>query len=235
MLMDALAQYLVSKRWQEVLVLAGPRPADEEMLAAFERSAKRFKIDVTDTRAFVLGTDPRQRGQNNVALLTRKGGYDVVFVADATGDFAKEVPYQVQKPRPVAGGAGLVADWWHWAWERHGAPQLNGRFQKRAKRPMTGYDWAAWVAVKAVVEALLRTRSTRFETLTEYIRGEKIVIDGFKGNRLNFRSWSGQLRQPIFITTGEWVVARTPLEGFLHATNNMDTLGVDERETACQG
>jgi len=35
MLMDALAQYLVAKKWQEVLVLAGPRPADARMLTAF--------------------------------------------------------------------------------------------------------------------------------------------------------------------------------------------------------
>ena len=233
MLMDALAQYLVMKKWQEVLVLAGPRPGDAQMLAAFERSAKRFKLELVDKRQFVLGSDPRKRGQNNVALLTGKADYDVVFVADATGDFAKEVPYQVLKPRPVAGGAGLVADWWHWGWDRHGAPQLNGRFQKRAKRLMTGYDWAGWMAVKAIVEALLRTQSTDFATLAEFIRGQAIVLDGFKGNRLSFRPWSGQLRQPLFVTTGEWVVARAPLEGFLHAKNDLDTLGVDERESLC--
>ncbi len=234
MLMDALAQYLVLKKWQEVLVLAGPRPSDAQMLAAFERSAKRFRIAIIDSRGFVLGTDPRKRGQNNVALLTGKGDYDVVFVADASGDFAKEVPYQVQKPRPVAGGGGLVADWWHWGWDRHGAPQLNGRFQKRAKRLMTGYDWAAWLAVKAIVEAIVRTQSTDFEALSDYIRGDQIVIDGFKGHRLNFRPWSGQLRQPVFVTTGEWVVARAPLDGFLHATNDLDTLGVDEQESECR-
>jgi len=187
-----------------------------------------------DTREFVLGSDPRKRGQNNVALLTGRADYDVVFVADASGDFAKEVPYQVSKPRPVAGGAGLVPDWWHWGWDRHGAPQLNGRFQKRAKRLMTGYDWAGWMAVKAIVEALLRTGSTDFATLAAFIRGQDIVLDGFKGNRLSFRPWSGQLRQPVFVTTGEWVVARAPLEGFLHAKNDLDTLGVDERENLCR-
>jgi ABC transporter substrate binding protein (PQQ-dependent alcohol dehydrogenase system) len=234
MLMDALAQYLVTKKWQDVLVLAGPRPADARMLAAFQRSSSRFKIELVDVREFVLGSDPRKRGQNNVALLTGKADYDVVFVADATGDFAREVPYQVLKPRPVTGGGGLVADWWHWGWERHGAPQLNGRFQKQTKRLMTGYDWAAWMAVKAIVEALLRTRSTDFATLDAFIRGPDIVLDGFKGNRLSFRPWSGQLRQPIFLTTGEWVVARAPLEGFLHAKNDLDTLGVDERESLCR-
>ena len=101
-----------------------------------------------------IGRDPRERAQNNVTLLTAGADYDVVVVVDADGEYAREVPYQVQKPRPVVGAAGLVPDWWHWAWERHGAPQLNNRFTKVAKRPMTGYDWSAWMAVKAMVDHL---------------------------------------------------------------------------------
>ena len=38
----------------------------------------------------------------------------------------------------------------------------------------------------------------------------------------------------LFVTTGEWVVARAPFDGFLHAKNDLDTLGVDERESACR-
>lgn len=37
----------------------------------------------------------------------------------------------------------LIAAAWHWSWERHGAPQLNQRFERRAKRRMQGADWAA--------------------------------------------------------------------------------------------
>ena len=33
---------------------------------------------------------------------------------------------------------------------------------------------------------------------------------------------------------GNWVVARAPLEGFLHATNNLETLGFDERDSGCR-
>jgi ABC transporter substrate binding protein (PQQ-dependent alcohol dehydrogenase system) len=60
-----------------------------------------------------------------------------------------------------------------------------------------------------------------------------LVLDGFKGYRLDFRPWDHQLRQPIFLTSLDWVVARAPLEGFLHETNNLDTLGLDEYETQC--
>ncbi len=234
MLMDALAQYLVLRKWRKVLALKGPTQNDAEYFKAFQRSAKKFGLKIVAVRPFILGRDPRQRNRNNVALLTAGEDYDVVFVADSDGEFARDVPYQIQRPRPVVGAAGLVPDWWHWAWERHGAPQLNRRFLKKAKRHMTGYDWSAWVAVKVVVEAVQRTGGADFHELVKYIRGDDLVVDGFSGYRLSFRPWNNQLRQPVFLTTPNWVVARAPLEGFLHAQNNLDTLGFDERETRCR-
>jgi ABC transporter substrate binding protein (PQQ-dependent alcohol dehydrogenase system) len=60
------------------------------------------------------------------------------------------------------------------------------------------------------------------------------VLDGFKGNRLNFRPWDNQLRQPLLLATHNWVVERAPLEGFLHQTNNLDALGFDKPESKCK-
>ncbi len=233
MLMDALAQYLVSQKWREVLVLAGETPADKTLKQDFLNSAKRFGLKIVDERVFTLGRDPRQRTQNNIALLTSKADYDVVFVADANGEFARYVPYQTLLPRPVVGSNGLVPDWWFWSWERHGAPQVNNRFVKYNQRLMTGYDWAAWLAVKILSEAILRTNSTDFKTLSDYIRSDEIVIDGVKGASQTFRAWNNQLRQPLFVTSGDAVVARLPLEGFLHPVNNLDTLGVEAKQSQC--
>jgi ABC transporter substrate binding protein (PQQ-dependent alcohol dehydrogenase system) len=233
MLSDALAQYLVSRKWREVLMLVGPTPEDAALAVSFERSARRFGLRINDRRPFVLGTDPRQRQQNNVALLTGGADYDVVFVADADGEFARSVPYQTLNPRPVVGSAGLAPLAWHWSWERHGAPQLNKRFKKQAGRHMTGYDWSAWLAVKSIVEAVMRTERTDFQTLVTYLRGTEIILDGFKGNRLSFRPWDNQLRQPVLLASDNWVAERAPIRGFLHRTNNLDTLGFDEQETRC--
>ena len=234
MMTDALAQYLISKKWREVLVLNGPRPEDGQLTEAFNRSAKRFGIKVVEQRPFVLSNDPREREKNNVALLTAGVDHDVVFVADTDGEFARAVPYQTVQPRPVVGSEGLAAAAWHWAWERHGAPQLEKRFQKKAKRPMRDQDWAAWMAVKGVVEAVLRTEGGDFAAVRDYLLGDEVVLDGFKGNRLNFRPWNRQLRQPVLLVTHNWVVDRAPLRGYLHATNNLDTLGFDERDTRCE-
>ena len=231
---DAIAQFLVFRKWRNVLLLQGPLDDDKLIGAAFENSARRLGLKIVAKKDFLLSNDPRQRELGNVGLLTAGADYDVVFVADSDGEFARSVPYDTVRPRPVVGAEGLVAEAWHWAWPRHGAPQLTGRFEKQAKRHMGSADWAAWIAVKAVVEAVVRTENAPFAKLVAYLGGEDITIDGFKGNRLYFRDWDRQLRQPILIATHNAVIERAPIQGFLHQTNNMDTLGFDRRDSQCK-
>lgn len=231
---DALAQFLVAKKWRQVLVLKGPEDEDAAFAAAFEVSARRFGVRITASRDFVLGNDPRQREKNNVSLMTAEGDYDAVFVADTEGEFGRYVPYQTYLPRPIIGTEGLIAEAWNWAWERHGAPQLNQRFENRAKRRMTSTDWAAWAAVKAVVEAAVRTKSTDFETVRAYLRSDQLTLDAYKGNPVSFRSWDNQLRQPILLRTHNAIIDRAPLQGFLHPRENMDTLGYDRGDKKCR-
>ncbi len=234
MLTDALTQYLKVRKWNEALLLHGASGEDLQLTAAFERSAKRYGVDIDEKRPFELSNDPRHRDQNNVALLTAGADYDVIFVADTHGEFARNVPYQSIKPQLVVGSEGLAPAAWHWAWERHGAPQLEKRFEKHAGRPMRDVDWAAWMAVKALAEAVQRTASTDFAKLREHLLSDAFILDGFKGKRSNFRPWDRQLRQPILLGTHNWVVERLPLDGFLHQTNNLDTLGFDERDSQCK-
>lgn len=234
MLSDALTQYLTVHKWGKALLLTGASPEDVQLTESFERSAKRYGVEIVEKRTFELSNDPRHRSQNNVALLTSEADYDVIFVADTDGEFARGVPYQSVKPQLVVGSEGLAAVAWHWAWERHGAPQLEKRFEKQAGRPMRDVDWAAWLAVKAIAEAVQRSASTDFAKLRDHLLSEDFILDGFKGKRLNFRPWDRQLRQPILLGTHNWVVERLPLEGFLHQTNNLDTLGFDERDSQCK-
>ena len=233
MLMDGLVQYLVEKGWRKVLVLEGPLAEDAELAAAFARSAAKFGARIVATKDFVLGNDPRQRDHNNIALLTASPAHDVVFLADWDGEFGRYVPFQTHRPRPVVGTEGLGAAPWHWTWERHGAPQLNQRFAKRAKREMEGADWAAWAALKAIVEALVRTRSTDHGELRAYLLSERLTLDAYKGVPASFRPWNNQLRQPILLHTHNAVIARAPRPGFLHPTDYLDTLGADRPESEC--
>jgi ABC transporter substrate binding protein (PQQ-dependent alcohol dehydrogenase system) len=185
-------------------------------------------------RPFVLGTDPRARDQNNIGLLTAGAGYDVVFVADDSGEFARFLPYQTLSPRLVIGSAGLTAETWHWAWDRDGGPNLSRRFRRMAKRPMRGEDWAAWIGVKAMIEAVMRTKSTDFATVAAHLKGSDFRVDGSKGQALSFRPWDNQLRQPIQLATRDAVIAQAPLPQFLHRSENLDTLGADQPDSACR-
>ncbi|MCW5715794.1 MAG: ABC transporter substrate-binding protein [Bauldia sp.] len=234
MLTDATLQYLVSRRWRNILVLQGPSAEDAALVEALRESAANFQGRIVDVRPFVPGNDPRNRDLSNVAVLTAAGNYDVVFVADADGEFAAQVPYNTNDPRPVVGAAGLVPVAWHWAWDRQGAPQLNARFEYFYGRRMGADDWAAWTAVRAVTQAVIRTASTEYETLLDYILGDQLSLDGVKAASMSVRPWDHQLRQPILLATGNAVVQRAPVEGFVHPTNNLDTLGVDAGQTACR-
>lgn len=231
---DAIVQYLVSKRWTDILVLQGPLADDAAIVQALQESARVFGANIVDVRPFVLSADPRRREENNVALVTEGANYDVVFVADSDGEFARNVPYETNSPRPVVGSAGLVAEAWHWAWERQGAPQVNARFEAANDRRMHRFDWAAWAAVRAVTQSVLRSESTGFEPVRDYLLGERMNLDGSKGNPMSVRPWDHQMRQGMLLAAGNVVVGLAPIEGFLHQTNDLDTLGVDAPRTACQ-
>lgn len=231
---DALAQYLAARNWRKLLLLQGPLPQDGLQAQALSRSAKRYGLKIVHARPFKLGTDPRERDLANTRLLTGDREHEVVAVADSTGEFARTLPYATQWPRPVAGSSGLMALAWHPQWERHGGPQLSRRFFRQAQRPMQGQDWSAWVAVKAVVAVLADDPKAGTAQQLKRLRSGSIHVDGVKGPRLSFRPWDGQLRQPLFLTHGDGVVGVAPLEGVLHPTEVLDTLGVDEKESACR-
>lgn len=233
MQMDALAQYLVSRKWNQVLVLAGALEADQLIAGAFEQSAKKYGLKIIEKRPFVLSNDPRERDKNNVALLSG-GDQDVIFIADSQGEFARAVPYQTVRPNLLVGSEGLAPVAWHWAWERHGAPQLEKRFEKKNDRPMGSEDWAAWMAVKTIASAVQTSKSADFATLRPLITSQDNLLDNFKGTAGTFRHWDNQLRQPLLLATHNWVVERAPIKGFLHQKNNMDTLGFDERDSKCK-
>ncbi len=234
MSMDALMQYLVSHKWQNMLVFEGPLPADAQRTDAFVRSAQKFGARIVARQKFKPGTDPRDREQNNPALLSAiRGDYDVVFVADDAFDFVRTVPYHTVRPRPVVGGIDLEPVAWHWTWEHNGAPQVNSRFDKKSGgRRMDSADWAAWIAVKMIVQSALRTRSTDFAKQRDFILGDA-GFDGDKGLPVGVRPWDHQLRQAVLLAAPYMVVASAPVEGFLHRINDLDTLGDDEPETPC--
>lgn len=232
---DALAQLLTARKWGRPLLLHGQAPADRLLLAAFQRAAKRFGVKPTAERAFRLSNDPRERDQGNVRLLTSDRDYDAVVVLDAGGEFAREVPYRAVLPRPVVGSNGLTAQAWSALYERHGAPQLSRRFAKAAGgRAMGSYDWAAWMAARVAAEVASSDPKGNAAQHAKALRQGTLAFDGYKGQRLSFRAWDGQLRQPLLLAHGNGIADIAPLEGFLHPKSALDTLGYDEPESGCK-
>jgi ABC transporter substrate binding protein (PQQ-dependent alcohol dehydrogenase system) len=231
---DALVQYLVSKKWRDYLVLKSEAPNDVTYAKAFENSAKKFGARIVADETFKAGTDPRERDKNDPALLSALSrDYDVTFVADEAFDFVRGVPYHTVRPRPVIGSIDLEPVAWHWTWEHNGAPQTNSRFEKRSGgRHMEGADWAAWIAVKMIVQSVLRTRSVDFKPQRDFILGDA-TFDGDKGLAVGVRPWDHQLRQAVLLAAPYAVVASAPIDGFLHKINVLDTLGDDEPESPC--
>jgi ABC transporter substrate binding protein (PQQ-dependent alcohol dehydrogenase system) len=235
MMADATAQFLTSHKWTRVLLLTSSAAADASRIAATRKAIKRYGIKVVADKTFKLSNDPRERDLGNVALLTAGIDADAVWVVDADGEFARDVPYRTNLPRPVVGSAGLVAEAWQTSWERHGAPQLSRRFKKLANRPMAGADWAAWIATKAIVDVAIKWPDGREHRRA--LRSADLVLDGFKGARLSFRSWDQQLRQPVFLAhggIGGGIAGVAPFDGFLHPSNNLDTLGANDKESPCR-
>ena len=234
MLTDALAQHLRAQRWTKILLLVGPSEADKQRAAAVRRSVAKFGLRIADERSFELTNDPRRRDRSNIALLTGGARYDVIWLVDDYGDFGRYMPYATYAARPVVGAEGLVPVAWHWTFERFGAPQLNQRFRRLAGRDMSSEDWAGWVAIRSIVDAIAQTGTAKRETVREMLASSELSVDLYKGVRGNFRDWSGQLRQPILLARHNAVIAVAPIDGFEHRYDTLDTLGQDRQESNCQ-
>jgi ABC transporter substrate binding protein (PQQ-dependent alcohol dehydrogenase system) len=99
---------------------------------------------------------------------------------------------------------------------------------------MTARDYAAWVAVRSVAEAAVRTKAVEPKAVLAYLRSPDFLLAAFKGQGMSFRPWDGQMRQPILIAGARLIASVSPQEGFLHPTTALDTLGTDKGESTCR-
>ena len=233
MLADALGQFLAARRWQRALLIPGPTEGDQAYAAALRRAAKRIGLKIVAEKPWTVDNDHRRRAQAEMPLFTQTAEYDVVLVADERGDFGEYVPYHTWYPRPVAGTQGLTPTGWHKTVETYGAAQLQKRFEEHAKRWMNDRDFAAWIAVRSIATAANKLRSSDAMAIRRLALSAELPLDGFKGRKLSFRDWNGQLRQPIPLVQPRALVTTSPQDGFLHPLTDLDSLGYDRPESRC--
>jgi len=231
---DALAQYMLKKRWNRWFLVTGNTAEDALYAQAIRRSAKRFGMKIIAEKKWLHTYDARRTAQSDIPVFTQVDDYDVLVVADEQGLFGEYISYRSWLPRPVIGTQGLVATAWHRTHEQWGAVQIQNRFKALANRYMQEQDYAAYLAARAIGEAVTRTRAVDAVSVKAYLLSDRFKLQGYKGKPLSFRSWNGQLRQPVLLAAPTSLVIAAPLEGFLHPTNELDTLGYDQPETHCQ-
>ena len=239
-LADGLAQYLMWKRWANWFLVVGTGDEDKKFAAALRRAANRFSATIVEEREFDAAPGARRTDtgyaqiQKQMPVFTQNvGDYDVLVVSDVRDVFGEYLQYRTWDARPVVGTQGLVPVAWHRSQEQWGATQMQNRFTAYAHRWMTERDYAAWLAVRSVSEATTRLNKTDYASVNAYIRGPEFGVAGFKGQKLTFRDWDGQLRQPVLLAGARTLVSVSPQEGFLHQFSELDTLGFDRPETTC--
>lgn len=231
---DALMQFLITKRWSDLVMITGQREGDMEFAEALRNSATKFGARIRAEKEWDMSSDMRRNiGQEFPVFTQDFPSHHVMLVADEAGDFGPFLEFNAWEPRPVAGSAGARPDAWSDRVEAYGAAQLQLRFKRLADRPMGAVDYAAWAAVRSVGEAVTRLNSNDATEIRDYILGDAFELAAFKGAAITYRDWNGQMRQPMPVATKTALVAMTPMPGFLHEVSTLDTLGRDRPETAC--
>jgi ABC transporter substrate binding protein (PQQ-dependent alcohol dehydrogenase system) len=241
MLADALAQYLVWKKWSKWMLLTGSHEKDALFAEALRHAATRFGAKIVEQREFKDNGGARRTDsgvteiQRQMPVATQGAPeHDVLVAADESEVFAGYLPYRTWDARPVVGSAGLVPTTWNASFDQWGAVQLQNRFTKTFQRSMTASDMQVWTAVRMVGEAAARTNSSDAGKMQAYIKSPEFSVAAFKGQKLTIRDWNLQLRQPILLFDGRNTVSVSPQEGFLHQSSALDTLGLDRPETKCK-
>ncbi|OUS32783.1 branched-chain amino acid ABC transporter substrate-binding protein [Thalassotalea sp. 42_200_T64] len=232
---DALAQWLLYRRLTKVLLISGKKPVDIAIATSFKRSAKRYGLKIIEEKYWRFDTDLRRSAQQEVPLFTQTSKeYDVVYVADNYKDFSQYIPFNTYLPRPVIGSAGLEALSWHRVIEQWGAAQLQTRFNKLTARYMNELDFNGYLAIRSIAQAVHKTHSNSAKVLANHLKSAGFELAAYKGRKLSFRSWNGQLRMPIALVHPQGLVSQSPQVGFLHPKTDLDTLGFDKKESQCK-
>ena len=200
-------------------------------VAEAARSASLFDVQVASQRVSVDSRSPISRviaglkASNTGALVTCSDETTTREVAeqcaraglihincgsradDLRRTFCSHSTFHVEASQAMYDGARALApdsmsiELWDARLERYGAAQLNDRFRSFAGQKMNGAAWAGWFAVKVVFESFLRGGGD----IPQWISSDSAQFDGHKGAPLSFRSWDGQLRQPLFALAGRIV------------------------------
>jgi ABC-type branched-subunit amino acid transport system substrate-binding protein len=107
---------------------------------------------------------------------------------------------------------------------------FNQRYGARWSEPTDPTGWAAYHAVKILVETIIAIGTKDGEAIVEYLERPDVAFDVLKGVPVSFRPWDHQLRQPVYLVNvdqqAEW--SRTILANRIGIVNYSSTLPAGE-------
>ena len=240
MMADAIAQFAMWKKWPRWFLIHGSNPPDTALAEEYRRAAKKFGAKIVEQREYedTGGSRRTDTGhvlvQRQIPVFTQDArDHDLVIAADASDVFAPYLPFNLWTPRPVMGSSGLRPVTFHAAHEAWGATQFQRRFEELTNRRVREEDYQAWLALRVIGEAVTRTGESAPGALRDYALSDAFELAAFKGQKVTFRQWNGQMRQPILLYDDRITMSVSPQEGYLHQRSPLDSLGLDMPESAC--
>lgn len=237
---DAVAQFAVWKKWSDWFLISGSNPADVALAQAYRHAALKFGARIVEDRVFEDSGGSRRTDSGHVLVQRQMpvftqgaDDHDVVITADETDYFARYLPFHMWTPRPVLGSSGARPTTFHGAHEAWGATQYHTRFEELTGRYVQPEDYNVWLALRVIGEAVTRTSTADPQGVRDYVLSDDFELAAFKGQKVTFRNWNGQLRQPILLYDGSITVSVSPQDGFLHQVSPLDTMGLDRPESKC--
>lgn len=98
---------------------------------------------------------------------------------------------------------------------------------------MNELDFSAYLAVRSVAQAVHKQKTNDHQQIKSFIKSDEFELAAYKGRKLSYRSWSGQLRMPMALVQPNGLVSLSPQAGVLHPRTELDTLGFDIEESQC--
>jgi len=234
MLYDGLVQFLVKRNFKDIFLISGTKEKDLQITKDIKRAVKKFNAKIVEEKQWTYDADIRRKAADEMPVFTQANNYDVIITADNYGDFGEFVYFNSWLPRPLAGTQGLTPKTWHKVIEQWGAAQMQKRFEKFASRWMEDEDFAAWVAIRTIVTSVTKTKSNDMKTALNFIYSKDFELGAYKGRKLTYKDFNGQIRMPVALVQPNALVSTSPQVGFLHPTNDLDTLGIASFQVECK-
>ena len=234
MLYDGLLQFLVKRNFKNIFLISGQNPKDIQISEDIKRAVKKFGAKIVKEKVWDNNTDIRRKATEEFPVFTQASDYDVIVVADYFGDFGESLYFNTWLPRPVAGTQGLTPVTWNKVIESNGAAQMQSRFESFASRWMESKDFSNWVAVRTIINSIMKTKTVDLKTNLDFIYSDNFDVAAYLGRKLSFRDYNGQIRMPISLVQPRALISTSPQEGFLHPTTDLDTLGIAPFEMKCK-